>query len=77
MRITKVKHLKNYLLEITFSDGAIKKVDLTKFLHSAINPMTKTFRDVNLFKNVKIEHGHLSWNGEMDLSAEDLYNWHN
>lgn len=75
MKITAVKYLKDYLLEITFSDNVVKQVDLGGFLMSAQNPMTTAFLDVELFKQVKVEYGNLSWNGEMDLSAESLYNW--
>lgn len=76
MKVVDVKHLGEYKLEIHFSDNTVKQVDLKQFLFSAQNPMTTAFQDVELFKKVKIVHGHLSWgDSEMDLSAESLYNW--
>lgn len=76
MKVVNVKYISEYKLEIQFSDNTVKNVDLKQFLLSAKNPMTTTFRDIELFKQVKVVHGHLSWNdGEMDLSAESLYNW--
>jgi hypothetical protein len=76
MKIVDVKHLSEYRLEIKFSDNTVKQVDLKNFLLSSKNPMTSTYRDVELFKQVRVAHGHLSWgDGEMDLSAESLYNW--
>jgi hypothetical protein len=75
MNIVKVKYLKQYKLKLTFSNGKAKEVDLKDFLMKAQNPMTTRFRDVSLFKNVAIENGNLTWeDGEMDLSAEWLYN---
>lgn len=75
--IDRVNYLSGYLLEIFFSNGKIKKVDLKNFLMKAQNPMTTKYRNLQLFKKVKIENGNLTWgkDGEMDLSAESLYKW--
>ena len=76
MRITSVKHLKNYILEITFYNNVVRKVNLRKFLMSDQNPMTTKFRDMKLFKKVRVDRGHLAWGrNEMDLSGESLYKW--
>lgn len=76
MKVVDVKYLGEYKLEIHFSDSVVKNVDLKYFLLSAKNPMTTAFRDIELFKQFKVVHGYLSWgDGEMDLSAESLYNW--
>lgn len=75
MNIIWVKHIKGHLLEMKFSNGVVKKVDLSIFLKSAVNPMTLAYRKVKRFKEVKVLHGNLSWNEEMDLSGESLYNW--
>lgn len=77
LSIDRVNYLSCYLLELFFSNGKIKKVDLKNFLLKAQNPMTAKYRNLKLFKKVKIENGNLSWgkNGEMDLSAESLYKW--
>jgi len=39
--------------------------------------MTTKYRNIELFKKFKVEYGNLSWgiDGEMELSAESLYNW--
>jgi hypothetical protein len=76
MKVKSVKHIQEYLLEVSFENGTVRQIDLKNFLLTAKNPMTTKFRDIELFKNVRIEYGHLSWgDGEMDLSAESLYNW--
>ena len=73
MKTITVKYIKDYLLEVKFSNNKIKTIDLRDFLFESTNPMTTQFRDMNLFKKVRVEFGHLSWNGEMDLSADFLY----
>jgi hypothetical protein len=75
--IDRVNYLSGYLLEIFFNNGKIKKVDFKNFLMKAQNPMTTKYRNLKLFKKVKIENGDLTWgkDSEMDLSAESLYKW--
>lgn len=76
MKITAVKPLKHYRLKLEFDNGITKIVSLKKFLTEATNPMTKQFLDAELFKKVSVLNGNLTWlDGEMDLSAESLFNW--
>jgi hypothetical protein len=76
MRITSVKYVRNYILEVTFYTGEVKRVNLRTFLMKAQNPMTTSYRDIEKFKKVKLVDGHLSWgNSQMDLGGESLYQW--
>lgn len=76
MRIVAFKIIGEFKLEITFSNGIKKVVDLSAFLTTSQNPMTAQFKDQSLFKQVQLNHGHLTWlDGEMDLSAESLFEW--
>lgn len=76
MRIVAFKIVGDFKLELVFSNGRKKVVDLSSFVASSQNPMTTQFKNQQLFQQVQLNHGHLSWmNGEMDLSAESLYNW--
>ena len=76
MRIVAFKIIGEFKLEITFSNGIKKVVDLSSFVASSQNPMTTQFKDQQLFQQVQLNHGHLTWlDGEMDLSADSLYNW--
>jgi hypothetical protein len=74
MRIIGVKHIKNYILEIRLQNGTTKRVNLRKGLMHAKNPMNTKYRNVNLFKKVKIEGGDLIWgkDHEMSLLGEDV-----
>lgn len=74
MKIKSVIYLSNYLLEISFEDGKTVLADFEKFLRSSHNPMTNQFLNIERFKDVKVEHSHLTWeDGEMDISAEGVY----
>jgi hypothetical protein len=76
MRIIAFKLVGNYQVEVTFSNGVTKIIDLQSFLFSSKNPMTSQFKDQQLFQRVQLSNGHLSWlDGEMDLSAESLFEW--
>ncbi len=73
MRVKKVKYISGYKLAVEFTDGAKKTLDLSGFLRQATNPMTTKYRDKNLFKQVTVQNGSLTWNGEMDIHALDIY----
>lgn len=73
MRVKKVKYISGYKLAVEFTDGTKKILDLSGFLSRATNPMTTKYRDKNLFKEVTVQNGSLSWNGEMDIHALDIY----
>jgi len=74
-RIVKVKYLSDYKLEVNFDNGEKRIADFEEFLFQEQNPMTTQFRDKERFKNVYVEFGHLTWeNGQMDISADEIYN---
>lgn len=77
MKVKNVKYIREYVIEVSFEDKTVKHIDFKNFLMSAMNPMTTKYRNIELFKTVCVEYGNLSWgkDGEMELSAESLYNW--
>ena len=75
MKIKKATYIRDYVIELIFSDGVKKTIDLEAFLMSETNPMTTKFRNKTLFKKFTIEYGNLSWLGELDILASDLRNW--
>ena len=75
--ITAVEALEGYRIRATFSDGAIKEIDLGNLIGNARgvfqalgNP--KTFRQVR----VNPETGTVEWPGEVDPDPEVLYGRH-
>ena len=76
MRILRVKHVRDYILDVSFRNGIKKRVDLENFLKTERNPMTTQFLDIERFKKVKISYGSTSWeDGQMDIYCDSLYNW--
>jgi len=72
--INSANYLKDYLLELTFSDGKVREVDFEPFLQKSKNPMTIKYLDKNEFKKFEIEYGDLIWNDyEMCFPIWDLY----
>lgn len=73
-KIKEVKHLKKFQLEITFNDGFVRQIDFKPFLAEyKDHPMIKPYANIKAFKNFKNQQHYISWNEEMDFSAESLY----
>ena len=74
MKIIAVKYISDYKLEVRFSNGQIRIADFEHFILSSLQPMTNQFKDIQRFKGVEIENGHLTWeDGQMDISAQSIY----
>lgn len=74
MIVASVRYLGQYRLEVLFDDGEVRIADFQQFLFQDHSPMTTQFRDMNRFKKVSIDSGHLTWeNGQMDISATSIY----
>ena len=66
--------LDGHRLSIEFKDGTKRIVDLTEFLQSAHDATTRKYLNPRKFKQFKIRHGNLNWNGyEMCFPVADLY----
>jgi len=72
--VIKVKPLEGYSIHVTFSDGAIKEIDLGDLLANA-RGVFLALRDPHIFKQVRVnrETGTVEWPGEVDLDPEVLY----
>ena len=73
-KISSVKPLKDYQLEITFEEGSIKTYDVATLFSDRYE--FRALRDEpGLFELVKIEPGGYAvrWNDEIDLSCDELW----
>ena len=74
-KIENVEALEDYILKITFQGGSIRCYDVKLLFEK-----WKVFQDLKnipgLFKQVKVDQGGygISWNDEIDLSCEELWN---
>ena len=73
-KIKDIKPLKKYVLLVTFQDGTIKTYNISP-LFSEIEAFN-TLKDIpHLFEQVKVDIGGygISWNDEIDLSCDELW----
>ena len=68
--IKNVEVLPDYRLLLTFDDGIKKIKDMKPYLEKGV---FKKLKDKDFFKKVSIEYGTISWNGEIDICADSLY----
>ena len=68
--IIKVETLEDYKLILTFDNGEVKIKDMKTYLNKGV---FKKLKDVNLFNNVKIKYGTISWEDNIDMCADSLY----
>ena len=73
-KVKKVKILKEYILEVTFQNDIIKYYDVSKLLKKW--EIFKELSNKKLFEQVKVDIGGygISWNDEIDLSCNELWN---
>jgi DNA-binding XRE family transcriptional regulator len=73
-RIKSVKPLENFVISVVFQNGVEKKYDMRNLYPEF--PQFRDFEnDVYLFRQVKVDVGGygVSWNDELDLDAEDIW----
>ena len=70
-KVTRVKVLPDYRLELVFDDGETGVVSLA---HLAGNGVFAAWTDYAVFRQVRIgESGELVWNDQIDLCPDALY----
>lgn len=70
IRVVNVSPLENYELLLEFNNGEKRIKDIKPYLDKGIFSKLK---DKKFFEKVKISFGTVSWNSEIDLDAENLY----
>ncbi len=73
-RIAEVRHIGNYRLELTFTNGEKAELDLADRIVGR-GGVFAPLEDVDFFKKVKVdsEAGTLVWPNEVDLCPDVLY----
>ena len=70
-KATEVKTLENYILEIKFDNGEIRKFDVKPYLnHKAFEELKK----IEVFNSVKIAGLSIQWENGADICPDELYN---
>jgi len=72
-RLTKVQPLANYKLMVEFNDGTQGSVDLSHRVTSNNAGVFAVLKDIDLFNQVHLEHGVVTWPGEIDLAPDAMH----
>ncbi|MHB0929109.1 MAG: DUF2442 domain-containing protein [Candidatus Nanopelagicales bacterium] len=68
-----MKVLPAFCLHVRFVDGTEGTVNLDKFIHSPAAGIFTSLADSARFAQVFVEHGAVTWPGELDLAPDALY----
>lgn len=73
-RITGVRHVRDYILEITFADHKTAKLDFTKHIVGRGGVFTP-LENIALFRQVRVDEdaGTLVWPNDVDFCPDVLY----
>lgn len=72
-RVTAVDVLPGYRLKVAFVDGLKGVVDMSGLIHSRKAGVFAALADPLKFAQVKIEHGAVTWPGELDLAPDAMH----
>lgn len=69
-RIKEVKALDDYQILVTFDNGEKRIKDMKPYLDKGV---FKKLKNKNVFESVKVSFGTVSWEGNIDLCADSIY----
>ena len=72
-RVASVEPLPDFRLRVQFVDGTEGTVDLTALVHSPGAGVFASLADPALFSQVFVEHGAVTWPGEIDIAPDAMY----
>jgi hypothetical protein len=70
IKVTAVRALDDYQLELTFNTGETRVFDARPYLEKGIFTELK---DVSYFRSVRLAFGSIAWPHEQDFGPESLY----
>jgi len=70
IKVIDAKYIRDYQIELTFNDGTQKVVDLKD---SFKGPVFEPLKDLNNFRNFKLNRWTIEWQNGADLAPEYLY----
>lgn len=67
-----VRAIENYMLRVTFTDGYVGTVDCSPLFELRDWPIVQKLRDRQLFRQVRIEHGVVTFPTGYDICSDVL-----
>jgi hypothetical protein len=72
-RVREVAALRDYRLSVRFVDGLSGTVDMSVLITSPEAGVFASLSDHTLFDQVYVEHGAVTWPGDLDLAPDAMY----
>lgn len=72
-RVTSIQVLPHFRLSVCFVDGTQGIIDLSHSVHSPNAGVFAALRDPVLFEQAYVEHGAVTWPGEIDWAPDAMY----
>lgn len=72
-RVREVRPMDSYRLYVKFMDESEGFVDLSELIKSEEAGVFIVLRDPQLFKSVYLDHGAVTWPGNLDLAPDAMY----
>jgi hypothetical protein len=72
-RVVEARPLDGFRLHVQFVDGLEGEVDMSALVRSPAAGVFAQLADPSLFAQVFVEHGAVTWPGEIDLAPDAMY----
>ena len=70
IHIKSAKYVSDYILELTFDTGEVKRFDFSSLYNEGI---CRKLQDMSYFKNFTLDGFTVDWNNEIGFAPEYLY----
>ncbi|MBR1549167.1 MAG: DUF2442 domain-containing protein [Bacteroidales bacterium] len=70
LKVISAEYVRDYILKLTFNDGAVKTVDFTPLMQKGI---CRKLQDMDYFRNFTLDPFTVDWNNEIGFAPESLY----
>ena len=72
-RVVAVRPLPDFKIHVRFVDGTQGEVDINTLVHSPTAGVFADLANPSVFAQVSIEHGAVTWPGQIDLAPDAMY----
>jgi hypothetical protein len=72
-RVVEARALDGYRLQVRFVDGLEGEVDMSALVRSPTAGVFARLAEPSLFAQVFVEHGAVTWPGEIDLAPDAMH----